>query len=78
MLAAAGESLLHLPREEALVISTTGAGDAATAAMVLADLLGLDLEQTARFSQSAGALTCQCLEANNSALAALPEQFGIG
>ena len=78
MLAAEGERVLHLPRQKVEVVNTTGAGDAATAAMVLADLLGLDLEQTARFSQSAGALTCQCLEANNSALAALPEQFGIG
>lgn len=77
MLAAEGERALRLPRVPTLVVNTTGAGDAATAAMVWADLRGLDLEQTARFSRTAGALTCQCMEANNPALAELPEQFGM-
>ena len=78
MLAAEGERVLRLPRQKVEVVNTTGAGDAATAAMVWADLQGLDLEQTARFSQAAGARSCQCMEANNPALAELPEQFGIG
>ena len=78
MLAAEGERVLRLSRQKVEVANTTGAGDAATAAMVWADLHGLDLEQTARFSQTAGARTCQCMEANNPALAELPEQFGIG
>lgn len=78
MLAAEGERVLRLSGQKFTVVNTTGAGDAATAAMVWADLQGLDLEQTARFSQAAGARTCQCMEANNPALAELPEQFGIG
>ena len=77
MLAAEGERVLRLPRQKVEVVNTTGAGDAATAAMVWADLQGLDLEQTVRFSQTAGARTCQCMEANNPALAELPEQFGM-
>lgn len=80
ILAAEGERLLRLPRDPelpVLVVNTNGAGDAATAAMVWADLHGLDLEQAARFSQMAGALTCQCLEANTTALANLPGQFGM-
>ena len=77
MLAAEGERVLRLPRQKITVVNTTGAGDAATAAMVWADLQGLDLETTARFSQTAGALTCQCLEANSPDLAKLPEKFGI-
>ena len=68
MLAASGETLLRLPREEALVINTTGAGDAATAAMVWADVHDLDLRRSARAAQLAGAMTCQCREANNSRL----------
>lgn len=77
MLAASGESLLRLPREETLVINTTGAGDAATAAMVWADVMGLDLWQSAKAAQLAGAVTCQCREANNSGLGKIAEKFGI-
>ena len=77
MLAAEGERVLRLPRQKIAVVNTTGAGDAATAAMVWADLQGLDLETAARFSQTAGALTCQCQEANSLELAKLPEKFGI-
>ena len=77
MKAAEGDRVLRLPRRRVAVVNTTGAGDAATAAMVWADLQGLDLERTACLSQAAGALTCQCREANNPRLRELPEQFGI-
>ncbi len=81
MLAAEGERLLRLPRREARVLSTTGAGDAATAALVWADLQGFDLERSARAAQLAGAMTCECREANNPRLAELPElmrnEFGM-
>ena len=81
MLAAEGERLLRLPRREARVLSTTGAGDAATAALVWADLQGFDLERSARAAQLAGAMTCECREANNPRLAELPElmrnEFGV-
>lgn len=77
MLAAEGERVLRLPRQKVTVVNTNGAGDAASAAMVLADLQGMDLEQTARFSQTAGALTCQCREANHPGLGKILEKFGM-
>ena len=75
MMAAQGDSLLVLPRRKVKVLSTTGAGDAATAAMVWAGVQGFELERAARFSQLAGATTCECLEANNPKLAELPDLF---
>lgn len=77
MMAAQGEELVYLPRRKVKVLSTTGAGDAATAAMVWSGMQGFELERAARFSQLAGATTCECLEANNPRLAELPEQFGM-
>jgi pseudouridine kinase len=74
-LAAEGETLLRLPRREVKVVSTTGAGDAVTAALVWAGVRGFELERAARFSQLAGATTCECLEANNPRLAELPDLF---
>ena len=75
MLAAEGDTRLHLPRRKVTVVSTTGAGDAATAAMVWAGVQGLELERTARFSQLAGATTCECLEANNPKLGEISDLF---
>ena len=75
MLAAEGDRILRLPRQRVTVVSTTGAGDAATAAMVWADLQGMDLEQTVRLSQSAGALTCQCREANHPGLGEIVDRL---
>ena len=77
MLAAEGERILRLPRRKVTVVSTTGAGDAATAAMAWADVHGLDLRQSARAAQMAGAMTCQCREANNPGLGKIAEEFGI-
>lgn len=71
MLAAQGEELIRLPVLPVRVLNTTGAGDAATAAMVAGDLLGLGLEETARAAMRAGALTTQCTEANNPAISAI-------
>lgn len=69
MIAAEHGRLLHLAAVPAEVINTTGAGDAATAAIVRAGMLGLDLEQAAAAAMRAGALTVECLEANNPRLA---------
>ncbi len=77
ILAAEGETLLRLPPEPVRVLSTNGAGDAATAALVWAGVQGLDLAQSARAAQLAGALTCECPEANTPRLAELPEKFGM-
>ncbi len=71
MLAADAETLLQLPCEAARVLNTTGAGDAAMAAIVCAGVRGWDLEQSLRFALKAGAVACECVEANNPALAGL-------
>ena len=75
MIAADAEQLMNLPCEQARVINTTGAGDAVTAALCWAGVHGLDLEQSLRFALKAGAIACECVEANNPALAELPERF---
>ncbi len=58
MIAADEKELLHLPAPLAPVVNTTGAGDAATAAMVFSGIKGLSLKKTAELAQWAGALTC--------------------
>ena len=70
MIAAEGETLLRLPCENARVVNTTGAGDAATAAIVWAGLRGLGLEESARAAVKAGAITASCQGATNPALCA--------
>ena len=68
MIAADGKETIRLPRNFGRVVNTTGAGDAATAAIVWADLHGLDLRRTAEAALSAGAQTCAVAENNNPAL----------
>lgn len=68
MIAADEERLLRLPSAPAKVVNTTGAGDAAMAAIVRAGMLGLDLEGAARAALRAGALTTECPEANSPRL----------
>ena len=77
MIAADAHQLLNLPCEQARVLNTTGAGDAVTAALCWAGVHGLSLEQSLRFALRAGAITCECLEANNPALAALSGQWSV-
>lgn len=73
MLAAQGERLLRLACEKAEVVNTTGAGDAAMAALVWAGTRGLDLAGSARAALLAGAITTECRDANNPQLSRLPE-----
>ena len=73
ILAGEGETLRRLPCPPTRVENTTGAGDAATAALVWAGLQGFDLERSARAALLAGSLTAACREANTPALARLPE-----
>ena len=68
ILAAAGEERVHLPCRETAVVNTTGAGDAATAAIVWAGLRGCSLLDTARVALAAGALTASCEETNSALL----------
>lgn len=64
MLAAEGERLLHLPCLPCRVENTTGAGDAAMAAVVWAGIRELGLEAAARAALAAGAQTAACAETN--------------
>lgn len=73
MLAGSGDTLLHLPCYETQLVNTTGAGDAAMAALIWAELQGFGLERTARAALKAGAIACAYAEANNPALAELPK-----
>ena len=75
MLAAEGERLLRLPCCVSPVVNTTGAGDAAMAALLWAELRGFDLEQTARAALLAGAIACAGDQAINPRLAELPEKL---
>lgn len=71
MIAAQGDKLLRLPCLNVPVVNTTGAGDAATAAIVWAGTQGFDLRQTAEAAVRAGAITACCVEANNPQLAVM-------
>lgn len=73
ILAAERDRLYHFPAYETEVINTTGAGDAAAAAIVWADLRGYDLQACAQLAQLAGSITCRSNHANNPDLAALPQ-----
>ena len=68
ILAAQGESLIRLPCENRPVVNTTGAGDAATAAIVWAGVHGLDLASTAAAALRAGAITAACPDTNSPEL----------
>lgn len=68
MIAADKDRLLHLAAAPAKVVNTTGAGDAAMAAIVRSGMLGLSLEQTAEAALRAGALTAESPEANSPRL----------
>ena len=62
LLAAAGEERVLLPCRAAKPVSTTGAGDAATAAIVWALCQGLDLTAAAGAALAAGALAVESEE----------------
>ena len=70
MLAADENEVVRMPREFVTVVNTTGAGDAATAAIVWAGMHGMSLEQSARAAVKAGAITACCEGANNPELSA--------
>ena len=72
MLAAERDKLIYLPVYSTEVVNTTGAGDAAAAAIVWADRRGLDLQSSAQFAQLAGSVTCRSDFANSPDLATLP------
>ena len=57
ILAASGGERILLPAERTEIVSTTGAGDAATAAIVWAEVQGLELAAAACAAVRAGAIT---------------------
>lgn len=69
MIAADGKELLRLPGLATQVVNATGAGDAATAAIVLAGIRGMSLRDAALLAQKAGAVTCRSESANAPELA---------
>lgn len=69
MIAADKKELLRLPGLATQVVNSTGAGDAATAAIVLAGIRGMSLRETALLAQKAGAATCRSESANAPELA---------
>lgn len=73
MIAADENELLQLPAPLAPVVNTTGAGDAATAAIVLAGIKGLSLRKTAELAQWAGAVTCGSESPNTDQLSTILE-----
>ena len=75
ILAAEGEERVALPCEQLPIVNTTGAGDAALAALVWADGRGRDLASCARAALHAGAVTSSCEEANHPDLAKRMESF---
>lgn len=70
ILAASGDERVLLPGERAKLVSATGAGDAATAAVVWALTQGLDLTAAARAAILAGAITVASEEASSPRLRA--------
>ena len=69
MIAADKKELLRLPGLATQVVNSTGAGDAATAAIVLAGIRGMGLRDAALLAQKAGAVTCRSESANAPELA---------
>lgn len=70
LLAGRREERVLLPCEKAELVSATGAGDAATAAIVWAAVQGLDLAAAARAAVLAGAITVASEEASSPRLRA--------
>ena len=68
LLAAEGETLLHLACQPGPVVNTNGAGDAAMAAILWADLQGFDLRACAEAALCAGAQVCACPDTNPASL----------
>lgn len=68
MLAAEGDDLIRLPAVKAEVVNTTGAGDAATAAITVAGVYGLGLDVALEAAQKAGAMTAEADSTNSPRL----------
>ena len=70
VIAAYGHELIRVGCEPAEIVNTTGAGDAATSAIIWAGINGLSLEAAARAAMKAGALAIGCQATNNPEMTA--------
>ncbi len=75
IIAADGSELIHMPHIKVDIVNTTGSGDAAAAAIVWSGINGFSLRKTAEAAVRAGAITAQCIEANNPALSKLKDMM---
>ena len=75
MIAADARELLCLPIPPTRLVNATGAGDAATAAIVLAGIKGLGLREAAQLALTAGSLTCGSESPNAEELRELLKMF---
>ena len=75
LLVGEGETLFSLPCEDRPVVDATGAGDAALAAVVWADLQGWSLRRCAAAALRAGAVACSFPEANPPQLLSYLEEL---
>ncbi len=71
IIAASKDEFLHLPVIPTHIVNSNGAGDAATAAIVWADMQGLSLYDTANAARLAGSITCRSEKSNSPELGAL-------
>ena len=70
IVAAEDGEVVKLPSGKADIVNTTGCGDAATAAIVWADINGFDLAETAYAAMTAAKLALECEETVNTDLCA--------
>jgi len=74
-LAADNSEIIKVPSDRCKIVNTTGAGDAAMAAIVRADTMGLSLRETAVLGVKAGMITCMDESANSEKLSSLTENW---
>lgn len=75
IIAASKDELFRLPVIPTEMVNANGAGDAAMAAIIWADMQGMSLYDTARAARLAGSITCQSEKSNSPELSSLKEQL---
>lgn len=73
IIAASRDEFYHLPVIPTEIVNANGAGDAAMAAIVWADMQGYSLYDCARAAQLAGSITCRSERSNSPELGTLKE-----
>ncbi len=75
IIAASKDEYLHLPVIPTRIINSNGAGDAATAAIVWADMQGCSLYETANAARLAGSVTCRSEKSNSPELGKIKDMI---